>query len=281
LSEEVGLEKISFVALDTETTGLYPVTAKLLEIGASRFTLGGEEVAVFERLIQPGIPIPAGAMAVHHITNEMVAGMPPVERVLPAFLDFIDGPETVLLAHNAPFDMEFIGVDLVRLNLPFPTAPVFDTAILARAVLPDLASYRLASLAMLLGVASCQKHRALSDARLAKDVFLALLARAPKIQTLYDLASTAPPLSFEALRLKRFETPPGFEDLKVAIEAGLPITIVYAGGSGSGNEEPRRVSPRSLLRSGRYLYLVAHCPLDGREETYRLDRIISYRVEVE
>jgi DNA polymerase-3 subunit epsilon len=270
------LEEVHFIAFDTETTGLYPVVSRLIEIGATRFNAAGERISVFEQLINPEMPIPPDAQAVNHITDEMVRNKPTVDRVLPAFLDFLDGLDNVLVAHNAPFDLEFIGVDLIRLGLPLPGHMVFDTCALAQTIVPGLTSYRLESLAALLGVTAPQHHRALSDAELAGDVLLALLRRDRRIKTVADLAGIAPPLSFEQVRAFQADPPEGLRDLSAAIQRGLPVEIVYMGGS--KGTEPRRVTPRAILRYGGYAYLAAHCHLDGKEKMYRMDRISALRV---
>jgi DNA polymerase-3 subunit epsilon len=272
-SPDLELQDANFIAFDTETTGLYPIASRLLEIGATRFDAGGERIADFEQLINPEMPIPPEAQAVNHITDDMVRNQPVVEMVLPAFIDFLGSSETLLVAHNAPFDLEFIGVDMLRLGLALPRHMVFDTCLLAQALLPGLRSYRLEALAVVLGVSTPQQHRALSDAELTKDVLLTLLGRSPRIVTLADLAAVTPPLAFERVKGYQADAPAGLEALGEAIEARSPIEIVYVGGS--KGTEPRKVTPRALLRCRGYVYLAAYCHLDGRDKMYRLDRIIG------
>jgi DNA polymerase-3 subunit epsilon len=273
---DLKLKDATFIAFDTETTGLYPLASRLVEIGACRFHSSGERISVFEQLIDPEMPIPPGAQAVNRITDNMVRGQPTVDRVLPAFIDFLDGSENLLVAHNAPFDLEFIGLDMLRLGLALPEHVVFDTCVLAQALMPGLASYSLSSLAVLLGVASPQLHRALSDAELAGEVLLDLLRRNPRIQTLEDLARVTPPLAFENVRIYQTDPPAGFEGLKEAMEQRLVAEIIYTGGTRGA--VPRKVTPLALLRYGGFVYLAAHCHLDGKEKMYRLDRIQSLRV---
>lgn len=270
---DLDLEEATFIAFDTETTGLYPLGASLVEVGATRFEASGERITDFEQLINPGVPMPPEAQAVNHITDEMLQDQPTVDMVMPAFIDFLDGLENMLVAHNAPFDLEFLGVDMLRLGLALPRHMVFDTCLLAQVVLPGLRSYRLEALAVTLGVASPQQHRALSDAELTKDVLLTLLRRTPRIRTVADLAGVTPPLTFERVRVYQANPPAGLEPLGAAIEKRLPLEIVYDGGS--KGMEPRKVTPRALLRYRGYVYLAAYCHLDGKEKMYRLDRIID------
>lgn len=267
------LNDLTFIAFDTETTGLYPVVDRLVEIGAARFSQDGEEIAVFEQLIDPETGIPPEAQQVNHITDSMVAGMPRIDTVLPRFLDFIGSADSVLIAHNAPFDVGFIGVDLMRLGLGFPQNAVFDTRLLAQAVIPGLATYSLEKLGTLLGVIDGQEHRALADARITKDVFVSLLARAQEIGTIGDLANLAPPIAFDLARIYEAAPSAGFEDLAVAISSRTPIEMIYRGGT--KGEEPHQVTPHVLLQYGGTIYLAAFCHTDLRDKMYRLDLIVS------
>jgi DNA polymerase-3 subunit epsilon len=276
---DLELEDAGFIAFDTETTGLYPLASRLVEIGATRFDMGGERIADFEQLINPEMPIPPEAQAVNHITDDMVRDQPTVEVVLPPFMDFLGDPDNLLVAHNAPFDIEFIGVDMLRLGLPLPRHMVFDTCLLAQALLPGLRSYRLEALGVVLGVASPQEHRALADAGLAREVLLMLLGRNPGIRTLADLAAVAPPFSFERVKGYQADPPAGLEALGEGIKRRSAVEIVYVGGS--KGTEPRKVTPRTLLRCRGYVYLAAYCHLDGKEKMYRLDRIIGVRGQVD
>jgi DNA polymerase-3 subunit epsilon len=273
---DLPLDKVTFIAFDTETTGLYPVSARLVEIGATRFEADGDESAVFEQLIDPETDIPPEAQQVNHITDQMVRGQPTIEAVMPRFIDFLGPPDTILIAQNAPFDVGFIGVDLIRLGLDFPAHSIFDTILLAQAVMPLLPSYSLVNLGTMLGITMDQQHRALADARLTRDVFLALLEKAPEIKTAADLSQRAKPIAFESSRIYEAKPPIGFEDLSAAIRDKHPIVMVYQGGT--KGEEPREVTPRAILGYSGTVYLAAFCHTDAREKVYRLDRIKSYRL---
>jgi DNA polymerase III epsilon subunit-like protein len=206
----------------------------------------------------------------------MVRGQPTIEAVMPRFIDFLGSQDTILLAQNAPFDIGFIGVDMIRLGLAFPAHLIFDTKLLAQALLPGLPSYSLVNLAAMLRIAMGQQHRALADARLTRDVFLALLGKVSAVKTIEDLGRLAPPIMFESSRIYEARAPRGFEDLAVAIESRHPIVMVYEGGT--RGEEPREVTPRAILGYGGIVYLAAFCHGDAREKVYRIDRIRSFRI---
>jgi DNA polymerase-3 subunit epsilon len=172
------------VAFDTETTGLFPIMHRLVEIGAVHFPLAGRELATFQQLIDSHKPIPSDVQHVHGITDRMVQGKPTIEHVLLRFVEFLGAADTILLAHNAPFDLGFRAMALTRLGIAFPPHYVIDTLDMARRLYPTWPSYSLEHVAGRLKVANGPEHRALPDARKVKDVFLELLRRIPTVKNL-------------------------------------------------------------------------------------------------
>lgn len=165
-----------FLALDFETTGLDSVAGWVVEIGALRFVpregLGGECMA---SLVRPGIPIPPEVTAIHGIRDEDVLGSPAFAELAPSLLALAEG--TILLAHNAPFDIAFLRTELARTGLTMPNNLVMDTRLLAKAAYPGLPSYRLVDLARHLDLDTGRAHRALDDARTCAALFLAAASR--------------------------------------------------------------------------------------------------------
>jgi DNA polymerase III epsilon subunit-like protein len=88
------LTDLTFLAFDTETTGLFPIMHRLVEIGAVRFRLDGRELTTFQQLINPHMRVPEDDQQVHGITDVMVQGEPTVEQVIPHFIEFLGAPET-------------------------------------------------------------------------------------------------------------------------------------------------------------------------------------------
>ena len=265
------LTEITFLALDTETTGLFPIMHQLVEVGAIRFRLDGRELTTFQQLIDPQIPIPRDVQQVHGLTDAMVRGKPTVEQVMARFIEFLGESDTLLLAHNAPFDLSFLAMALIRLGIAFPPHRLFDTLDLARQLFPLWPSHSLEHLALRLKVANGAEHRALSDARLVKDVFLAMLRRTPTVGTVTDLASFARPLTFADAPVSAIEPPPGFEVLTTAIAERCAITIVYE--QGWQRLTPRMITPHLVLEVYGVAYVIAHCHRSDAERTFRLDRI--------
>jgi DNA polymerase III epsilon subunit family exonuclease len=137
------LTDITLLAFDTETTGLSPIMHRLVEIGAVRFRLDDRELATFQTLINPQILIPHDVQRVHGITDRMVRGKPTVEHVLPQFIEFLGESDTILLAHNAPFDLGFLAMAFTRLGMTFPPHHLFDTLEMTRRLYPTWPSHRL------------------------------------------------------------------------------------------------------------------------------------------
>jgi len=265
------LTDIVFVAFDTETTGLFPIMHRLVEVGAVRFRLDGRELATFQTLINPEIPIPQDVLRVHSITDKMVRGKPTIEQIMPHFIGFLGESDTILLAHNAPFDLSFLAMALTRLGIAFPPHDLFDTLDMTRRLYPIWPSHGLEQVATRLNIANRAEHRALSDARLVKDVFLAMLRHTPTVRTLTDLGRLSPPLTFADAPVCAIEPPSGFEALTTALSERCAITIVYA--HGRQRPGPRTITPRLVLEVHGVAYVIAHCHRSDAERTFRLDRI--------
>ncbi|MDR2900702.1 MAG: 3'-5' exonuclease [Treponema sp.] len=195
-----------FVVFDLETTGLDPKKDKIVEIGAVKFNQCGI-IARFSVLINPGIPMPAAASQVNHITDDMLKGKPLLHEVLPDFLRFIQ--DSVLIAHNASFDSSFVNEVLASMFkpsmknddpskqpsllddefvsdqndggwlAPFSSMPnrIVDTIPYAKQAFPGRWKYNLQDLSRDLGIQALDAHRAEDDARVCMEIFLKCIAQ--------------------------------------------------------------------------------------------------------
>ena len=177
--DELGrpLRDITFCVVDLETTGGSAKAGSMItEVGAVKVR-GGEILAEFQTLVNPQSSIPAFIAVLTGITDSMVASAPPIEQVLPQFLEFAQG--CVLVAHNAPFDVGFLKHFAAEQDSPWPKFEVLDTAKLARRVITrdDAPNCKLSSLASLFNATTSPNHRALADARATVDVLHGLMGR--------------------------------------------------------------------------------------------------------
>jgi DNA polymerase-3 subunit epsilon len=179
-----------FIAFDLETTGTVPGVDQIVEIGAVLFN-NFEVESVFSTLINPQRPIPAGASAVNGITDDMVFDKPLIEDILPSFAEFCQ--DLPMVAHNAPFDSQFLLADIKRHELAAPRGVVLDTLPIARKVFPGLPNYKLGTLVQHLKIPSSNFHRAEEDATYCGRLFVEMTKRisiggkAPAIENLVSL----------------------------------------------------------------------------------------------
>src|SRR5206468_94566 len=118
--------EITFVVVDLETTGGAAATDAITEIGAVK-VCGGEVLGEFQTLVNPGVAINAFISVLTGITDAMVVEAPSIATALPAFLEFARG--SVLVAHNAPFDIGFLKAACDGQLIPWPGFAVVDTAV--------------------------------------------------------------------------------------------------------------------------------------------------------
>ena len=181
------LADLTYTAFDTETTGLDPSAGdEIIQIGAVRIVNGRLlRHESFEQLIDPCRRLRAESIAIHGITAEMLAGKPTIDRILPKFFKF--GEDTVLVAHNAAFDMRFLQLKEASTGVQF-TQPVLDTLLLSAVVHPNQESHQLEAIAERLGITIIGRHTALGDAIVTGEVFLRMipLLNAMGIKTLGD-----------------------------------------------------------------------------------------------
>jgi DNA polymerase-3 subunit epsilon len=168
------LAELAYTVFDTETTGLEPSCGdEIIQIGAVRIVnrrlLKGE---VFDQLVDPRRPLSAASVDIHGITPEMLAGQPRIGTVLPAFRDFC--ADTVLVAHNAAFDMRFLQLKEADTGVRFDL-PVLDTLLLSAVLHPNQESHRLEAIAERFGIPVIGRHTALGDAYVTGEVFLRML----------------------------------------------------------------------------------------------------------
>jgi DNA polymerase-3 subunit epsilon len=169
------LATLSYTVFDTETTGLEPSAGdEIISIGAVRIVNGRLlRSEVFEQLVDPRRALNPASARVHRIEPRALEGQPTIDAVLPAFHRFCE--DTVLVAHNAAFDMRFLELKRAATGVHF-AQPVLDTLLLSALAHPGLEDHSLEAIAERLAVDVIGRHTALGDALLAGEVFLKLVA---------------------------------------------------------------------------------------------------------
>ncbi|MCL4184202.1 MAG: DNA polymerase III subunit epsilon [Burkholderiaceae bacterium] len=172
--DERRLTELTYTVFDTETTGLDPSGGdEIIQIGAARIVNGRLlRTECIDQLIDPRRRIRPESIPIHGITEEMLRGQPAIGQVLPTFHAFCE--DTVLVAHNAAFDMRFLQMKEAATGVVF-RQPVLDTLLLSAVIHPNQASHRLEAIAERLGINVIGRHTALGDAIVTGEVFLRMI----------------------------------------------------------------------------------------------------------
>ncbi len=175
----------TYCVLDLETTGLSFRTEKITEIGIMKYK-NGEVIDSFECFVNPEKPIPQRVVEVTHITDEMVKDAETIDKVLPKVMEFIG--DSVLVAHNADFDIGFLKYNAKQLGLTLENT-YLDTLRLAKELFPDYKKYKLGIIAENLGIEVLVAHRALDDVDTTVKVFKIMLDKLKEkgVKTLDDI----------------------------------------------------------------------------------------------
>jgi DNA polymerase-3 subunit epsilon len=168
------LSELAYTVFDTETTGLDPSQGdEIIQLGALRIVNNRLlRTESFEQLVDPGRALTAESIRIHGITEDMLAGQPSIDKVLPAFHAFCE--ETVLVAHNAAFDMRFLQLKEAATGVRFEQ-PVLDTLLLSAVIHPNQEAHGLDAIAERMGIGVIGRHTALGDAMVTGEVFMKMI----------------------------------------------------------------------------------------------------------
>ena len=260
------LSDVPVVVVDTETTGLKPALGhRVVEVAAVRLQ-GWQEVQSFDHLVNPGRPMDPDASRVNGIYDEDLLNAPPFASVAGSLSKLMEG--ALVVAHNAPFDAGFLGLEYGLLERRRqPASPWLCTLRLARQFF-YFRSNRLASVARALNVRTGRRHRALSDAYTTAQVLqkMASQLRQRHLYTVGDfLEAQGGPIYPPSLVQPALPAP-----LAAALSQRRDLRIRYA----SGRSVTRRViQPLYATEESGKTYIVAYCRLRLAQRTFRLDRI--------
>jgi DNA polymerase-3 subunit epsilon len=179
--EDLGrhLQATTFVVLDLETTGGSPGLNAITEIGAQKIQ-GGKIVGEFQTLVNPGVPLPPFITVLTGITEKMLLPAPSIDQAFPQLLEFLGSEnETVLVAHNARFDIGFLKAAASALGYTWPKYQILDTVHIARQILTkdEVRNYKLETLSQFFRAETAPTHRALDDVKATVSVLHGLIER--------------------------------------------------------------------------------------------------------
>lgn len=271
LSPATPIDNLALTFVDVETTGLSPARGdRVCEIALLRIE-HGNEVARFESLVHPQRHVPQEVVAVHGLTDAILAEAPPFLTLLPTI-----GPllyDTVLVGHNVRFDLGFLRHEWHLAEQTLPPLAVIDTLALAQAF------YRfqhnsLAVIAGALGVPHRPQHRAMADVLATRDVFERFLA---------DLRQRGPVTLAQLMYPSSRRSPTDLLSVLRTLQQALPLNALlhlrYRGWKAP--ETVRIVEPLEVYYEHGYGFLRAFCHLRREERSFRFDRIAEVRFVTE
>jgi DNA polymerase-3 subunit epsilon len=171
--DQYRLSELTYTVFDTETSGLNPATDEIISVSAVRIVnnrLLRQEI--FDQLIDPRRGLSAKTTQITGISDSMLTGQPTIDQVLPSFQKFTEG--TVLVAHNAAFDMKMLQQKQVRTGVTFPN-PVLDTLLLSAVTHANNKDHSLETIAHRLGINIIGRHTSLGDAMVTGEILLKLI----------------------------------------------------------------------------------------------------------
>lgn len=265
--------EVPFAFLDVETTGLDPSQGdRVCEIAVLK-TVNGSVVGEFTTLVNPGRSIPQSAVSVHGITDMMVRRSPFFRDIAKDLLAAIK--DSVIVAHNAKFDLGFLNVELGNLRISLPGNNVIDTLGIARRYY-TFPSNSLGQIAKYIGLPAESGHRALADVMTTRDVFQYFLTdlgrRGIRLKRLKDIMKLQGK-SVELESRKELVLP---VEIEQALRAKGKLRIKYLS---AYNEETttRVIEPYDISVTKESTYIHAFCHLRKERCTFRLDRILEFK----
>lgn len=266
--------EVYFAFLDVETTGLDPASGdRICEIAVIK-TIDGQVADEFVTIVNPGRNIPERAISIHGITQVMVNRAPLFRDIAKDLLGFLN--DTVIVAHNAKFDLEFLSSELKNLNQSLPENEVIDTLGIARRYY-SFPSNSLGEIARYIGLPIDEEHRALADVTTTKDIFEYFLKdlerRGIRLKRLKDILK----LQGKTVELKTTNELVLPTEIEQALRDKGKLEIKYLS---AYKEETsvRVIEPFDISVSKANTYIHAYCHLRKERCTFRLDRILGIRV---
>jgi len=267
----IDLASARFAFLDLETTGLSPWFGdRICEVGIV-LTEGKRIKQQVQIPVNPERPLSLWAASTNGLSDEELSTAPLFMDVADEVVEWLKG--TVVVCHNAQFDVQFLDSEFRRLGREIQIPNLIDTLMLARQYF-ELSSYSLHSIAEAFHVPITNAHRALDDAHTARGIFFGMMEGLKQFNKPLDEyigIYNSPVWPNDGIQLPT--------DLGEAIYSNKRMFIRYV--NGEGEETERWITPKQVMGLSDYVYLQAHCHLRNAERNFRLDRILEVKVEGE
>jgi DNA polymerase-3 subunit epsilon len=267
-------QESTFVALDLETTGAYPLGAEICEVAAIKWTKG-QIVDEFHSLVAITKPQDPKALAIHGITDEQLKSAPSLSHVITGLHKFINN--SIVMAHHAQFDFGFIVPEFEKLRLPLPNVDGLCTSYLSRSVFPEAPNHKLQTLIPFLNLFQGQAHRALDDTRSCLELGLKCFAKLGADTTLEEIYKRQTILlPWNIFSISALYKEGRLASIIDALSRRESVQLVYDGGSQPGLA--RTVRPLGIVRNVNDDYLVAEDRPGEIAKRYFLKRISASRI---
>jgi len=267
----IDLASARFAFLDLETTGLSPWFGdRICEVGIV-LTEGKRIKQQVQIPVNPERPLSLWAASTNGLSDEELSTAPLFMDVADEVVEWLKG--TVVVCHNAQFDVQFLDSEFRRLGREIQIPNLIDTLMLARQYF-ELSSYSLHSIAEAFHVPITNAHRALDDAHTARGIFFGMMEGLKQFNKPLDEyigIYNSPVWPNDGIQLPT--------DLGEAIYSNKRMFIRYV--NGEGEETERWITPKQVMGLSDYVYLQAHCHLRKADRNFRLDLILEVKVEGE
>jgi len=266
-------ESESYVALDLETSGAYPIGFEICEFAAIKYQ-GGRIVDRLESLVKTKRKMSDEVIRIHGITNEMVATAPSIEDLILPISRFLQ--DSVAIAHHAPFDLGFLAYEFERAGLKLPQKPALCSSLLSRRLFSEPENHRLQTLIEFFKLPQGTAHRAGDDAEACLQVALRCFAKLGDVDLAEITRQQGVELWWSRFSISELRNSDLYNPVVEAIENESEIEFVYQSGSKPG--QPRKAKPGGLVRSLDGDFFVAtEAGSDSHRKRFYLNKLASSR----